>query len=99
MDEAFMTNPTTDSSSDPKRPPDPAAHYHTPWELVQDPSLSLTEKCRLLQEWEDDIRIRLVASEEGMTGPRASVTLADVLEAKAKLPIDPPPRPDTPSKA
>jgi hypothetical protein len=79
--------------------PDPAGKYSTPAELVADPALSLTEKRRLLDEWEDDIRQRLVASEEGMTGPGARVTLSNVLEAKAELPIDTPPRPHAPSKA
>lgn len=79
--------------------PDPAGQYETPAALVADPALSPHEKRKLLDEWEDDIRQRLVASEEGMTGPRASVTLTHVLEAKAALPIDTPPRPNTPSKA
>ena len=83
----------------PKSGPDPAARFATPWELVNDPKLSLVEKRRLLDEWEDDIRELLVASEEGMTGPQKPVTLNDILEAKASLPIETPPRPETPSKA
>ena len=63
-----------------------------------DESLSLSERRHLLDEWEDDVRLRVVASEEGMTGPNARVGLADILAAKALLPIDTPAR-DTPSKA
>lgn len=81
------------------RPKNSAARFSSPRQLVQDPNLSLVEKRRLLDEWEDDVRELLVASEEGMTGPAPAVTLADVLEAKTSLPIDTPPRPQTPSKA
>jgi hypothetical protein len=76
----------------------PADRYETPKQLAEDTSLSLEERCRLLEEWEDDVRIRVVASEEGMTGPSAKVGLADILEAKALLPIDTPAR-DTAGKA
>jgi hypothetical protein len=79
-------------------PPNPAVRYDTPKQLARDWSLPLTERMRLLEEWEDDVRGKLVASEEGMTGP-SDITLADILEAKAALPIDAPARPDTPSKA
>ena len=75
-----------------ERPINPAEKYATPAQLAQDTSLSLEERSRLLDEWEDDVRIRAVASEEGMTGPSASVGLADILKAKAMLPIDTPPR-------
>lgn len=80
------------------RIPDPSAQYETPKQLAQDQSLSLGERRALLDQWEDDVRIRVVASEEGMTGPNAKVGLADILEAKALLPIDTPPR-DTAGKA
>lgn len=76
----------------------PAAKYDTPKQLAEDESLSFTERRRLLDEWEDDVRIRVVASEEGMTGPNANVGLADILEAKRLLPIDTPTR-DTAGKA
>lgn len=78
--------------------PDPSAKYDSPKHLAEDSALSLQERRELLDQWEDDIRIRTVASEEGMTGPNASVGLADVLAAKALLPIDTPPR-DTAAKA
>lgn len=69
-------------------PRNPAAQYATPEELIADRALSVEEKCALLDEWEDDVRNRLVASEEGMSGAPAKVELVDVLAAKAKLPID-----------
>lgn len=86
----------SDDLNDPA--PNPAARYHTPHALATDAALSLDERRHLLDLWEDDIRIRVVASEEGMTGPDARVGLAEILAAKALLPIDTPPR-DTPGKA
>ena len=77
---------------------DPAAKYQTPQQLAEDASLSVDERRRLLDEWEDDIRIRVVASEEGMTGPNAQVGLADILAAKKRLPVAAPAR-DTQGKA
>jgi hypothetical protein len=70
----------------------PAVRFDHPQRLLDDASLSVTEKRDLLDEWEDDLRAQLVASEEGMTGPDG-VPLADVLKAKQTLPIDAPPRP------
>lgn len=70
----------------------PADRFATPQALIEDASLSDHEKRDLLNEWEDDIRAKLVASEEGMTGS-VTVTLDDVLKAKEKLPIDRPARP------
>lgn len=78
--------------------PDPASLYETPKQLAMDQSLSLKERCALLDQWEDDIRIRVVASEEGMTGAPAKIGLADILEAKKLLPVDAPAR-DTAAKA
>jgi hypothetical protein len=86
------------SQDTPEPARDPAVRYDTPKQLARDRSLPLAERMRLLEEWEDDVRGKLVASEEGMTGA-SGVTLADILEAKAALPIETPPRPDTPSKA
>lgn len=79
-------------------PQNPAARYATPRDLIADASLSLKDKCELLDEWEDDVRQRLVASEEGMTGAPVKVELVDILAAKAELPIETPPR-STDSKA
>jgi hypothetical protein len=79
-----MTDATPDSA--------PAERYETPQALLDDSALSDHDKHDLLNEWEDDILAKLVASEEGMTGP-VTVSLDDVLKAKEKLPIDTPQRP------
>lgn len=79
-------------------PQNPAARYETPDALIADTKLSVEEKCALLDEWEDDVRHRLVASEEGMSGAPVKVELVDVLAAKAKLPVSTKTRP-TDSKA
>ena len=75
-----------------QKPQNPAVRYATPRDLIADQELSLAEKCALLDEWEDDVRQRLVASEEGMTGAPVKVELVDILAAKAELPIDTPTR-------
>lgn len=75
-----------------QKPQNPAVRYATPRDLIADQTLSLAEKCALLDEWEDDVRQRLVASEEGMTGAPVTVELVDILAAKAELPIDTPTR-------
>ena len=69
----------------------PAVRFDHPQGVLDDATLSASEKRAVLDEWEDDIRQELVASEEGMTGPDG-VPLADVLKAKEKLPIDTAPR-------
>lgn len=79
-------------------PQNPAARYATPHAVVIDSALTLEQKCALLDEWEDDVRNRLVASEEGMTGSPVRVELSDILAAKAELPIAAPSR-STDSKA
>jgi hypothetical protein len=76
----------------------PASRYETPREFAENTSLSPKERLRLLEEWEDDVRIRVVASEEGMTGPHVNIGLADILEATALLPIEAPKR-DSNAKA
>lgn len=65
--------------------------FGNPARLLSDPGLSAQEKRALLDEWEDDIRAELVATEEGMNGPDG-VALADILKAKESLPIETPPR-------
>jgi hypothetical protein len=66
----------------------PAVRYSTPQALAEDETLSVEERLRWLNEWEDDVRIRVVASEEGMSGPDIRVGLADILTAKKLLGID-----------
>ena len=86
-------------NSDLAAPGGPSTRYARPGDIVVDQALPTLDKHRLLVEWEEDIRSRLVASEEGMTGSPHDVTLADVLAAIAALPMDAPARPETPSKA
>lgn len=75
----------------------PASQYANPRELLTDPSLSQDEKLQLLTEWEEDIRLALVAAEEGMNGAD-DVQLREVLSAKRLLTPDAS-RPDSPSKS
>ena len=91
-----MTNPTTTNSL-----PDvnPATRYARPADIVVDATLSPDEKRSLLAEWEEDVRARLVASEEGMTGATPAVSLADVLAARDALPESAEPRTDAPTKS
>jgi hypothetical protein len=69
----------------------PANPYRTPQALLRDVALTDHDARDLLDEWEDDIRAKLVAS-DGMAG-LVTVTLDDVLKAKEKLPIATPRQP------
>jgi len=89
-------NQTTDDLTE--NTANPASDYATPAQLAGDSALSLAERRALLDEWEDDVRLRAVAAEEGMTRRGEVVDLADILAAKAMLPIDTPAR-DSPTKA
>lgn len=75
----------------------PASRYANPRDLLTDASLSQAEKLRLLEEWEEDIRLTLVAAEEGMNGAD-DVQLREVLSAKRLLTPDAS-RADSPSKS
>lgn len=44
----------------------PLRYYHHPSELDLDDSLGCEEKIRLLQNWLDDIRLRMTAESENM---------------------------------
>ncbi len=46
----------------------PQTHYATPDQLIDDPALSLDEKTKALDIWEQDARQMLTASGEGMPG-------------------------------
>ena len=69
----------------------PQTHYATPDELIDDPDLSLEEKTKALDIWEQDARQMLTASSEGMPGseegrdPNDRPLLARVQRAKDKL--------------
>ena len=75
----------------------PSSRYGSPRELLTDASLTQDEKLQLLTEWEEDIRLALVAAEEGMNGVD-DVQLREVLSAKRLLTPDAN-RPDSPSKS
>jgi hypothetical protein len=69
----------------------PQTHYATPDELIDDPALSLEEKTKALDIWEQDALQMLTASGEGMPGseegkdPNDRPLLARVQRAKDKL--------------
>ena len=76
----------------------PSSRYANPRELLTDATLTKSQKQSLLEEWEEDIRLTLVAAEEGMNG-FDGVQLREVLSAKRLLSGDDAARPDTPSKS
>jgi hypothetical protein len=55
----------------------PQAHYATPDELVEDREISLEEKIKALNIWEEDARQLLTASNEGMPGSEEGIDPAD----------------------
>ncbi|MBI1179826.1 MAG: hypothetical protein GC201_04655 [Alphaproteobacteria bacterium] len=62
--------------------------YAHPEEILRDKSLSRDEKAQLLNEWEQDLRQLMVASEENMAGTvtgQPAESLAAVHEALAEL--------------
>jgi len=69
----------------------PANHYNSPDDIVNDDDLSPAEKWQALNTWEQDARQMLTASNEGMAGDeerldqRDSDRLGEVLRAKEKL--------------
>jgi hypothetical protein len=78
----------------PKEDPkveDPATHFDKPDDVVHDVKLSLDEKQKALNTWEQDARQLLTASSEGMTGgeegtpPDDHNRLGEVARAKDKI--------------
>ena len=78
----------------PKEDPkveDPATHFDKPDDVVHDVKLSLDEKQKALNTWEQDARQLLTASSEGMTGSEEGVQpdghnrLDEVVRAKDKI--------------
>jgi hypothetical protein len=69
----------------------PQSHYATPNELIDDRDLSLEEKLKALDIWEQDARQMHTASGEGMPGSEEGKNLDDrpllsaVQRAKDKL--------------
>ena len=70
---------------------DPATHFDKPNDVVHDVNLSLDEKKKALNTWEQDARQLLTASNEGMTGSQEGAQPADhnrlgeVVRAKDKI--------------
>jgi hypothetical protein len=78
----------------PKEDPkveDPATHFDKPTDVVHDVNLSLNEKKKTLNTWEQDARQLLTASNEGMTGSEEGAQsdghnrLGEVVRAKDKI--------------
>ena len=78
----------------PKQDPkveDPATHFDKPNDVVHDGNLSLNEKKKALNTWEQDARQLLTASSEGMTGseegaqPDDHNRFGEVVRAKDKI--------------
>lgn len=67
---------------------DVAALFESPWEIAEAQDLSREEKLKLLTSWEQDLRLKLVASEENMQGQspgRSAEMLSEVRQALHNL--------------
>jgi hypothetical protein len=77
----------------------PAENYCKPADLVRDDELSLAEKWKALDTWEQDARQLVTASNEGMEGEAIGPDrdenhkLDQVLEAKQEIGARPKPKP------
>ena len=75
--------------------------FEHPSDIVAARNLSVTEKIKLLQDWETDLRQILVAAEEGMTRDNPDdpgVQLSNIRAALDQLGA-PPPTASAPTKA
>lgn len=70
---------------------DPAVYYATPDDILKDHELSTEEKRRALDNWEQDARQKLTASNEGMANTKEGIDpsehsrLGEVERAKDKI--------------
>ncbi|MGC1689716.1 MAG: hypothetical protein WA756_07240 [Pseudolabrys sp.] len=55
----------------------PAAFYATPDDIVKDNDLSIEEKKKALNSWEQDARQQVTASNEGMAGSKEGIDPSD----------------------
>ncbi len=55
----------------------PQTHYKTPDDLINDQEISLDEKLKALNIWEQDARQLMVASGEGMPGSNEGIKRGD----------------------
>ncbi len=69
----------------------PATYYAAPDDIVRDNDLSVDEKRKALDTWEQDARQQLTASNEGMAGSTEGIDpddrsrLAEIERAKASI--------------
>jgi hypothetical protein len=77
----------------------PQSRYATPDELIEDSALSIDDKIKALEIWEQDARQMLTASGEGMPGSEEGINpddhsmLGQVKRARDKLQRSPTPSP------
>lgn len=64
--------------------------YETPADLMRDESVSREEKIRMLEQWRDDKKAYMRASDEGMEGDDPAERLKQVKKALAALREDAP---------
>lgn len=80
---------------------DVAKVYGSPAELLASEDLTRAQKLKLLQQWDYDLGLLLVAAEENMAGPGSGVTserLRAVRDAIARLGVESDPEATTPNK-
>ena len=88
-----------DSDRSLDRVDNPATHYDKPADIAADKKLSPGEKSKALNNWEQDARQLLTASNEGMAGsaeglePDDHHRLGEVVRAKAEIGEKPKPKP------
>jgi hypothetical protein len=69
----------------------PATAFEKPSNVVKDPKLSMGEKVKALDTWEQDARQLMTASNEGMPGPEEGLDpndhhqMGQVVRAKEKI--------------
>ncbi len=81
----------TDKSKAKAKVQNPRTHFEKPKDIVRDESLAHNEKKESLDNWEQDERQLLTASNEGMAGgdegvqPHAGNRLDEVVKAKGQI--------------
>jgi hypothetical protein len=59
--------------------------YETPADILRDESVSRDEKVRMLEQWRDDKKAYMRASDEGMKGSERAYLLQEIKKALASL--------------
>lgn len=80
---------------------DVSERYAHPEEILQDQSLSREQKIKKLQEWDQDLRQLMVASEENMPGTvsgQPAESLQAVSDALCKLGVNAETKKESPAK-